>query len=606
MTAPRRYAKACDACHRKKIRCEVNGSSCTLCQKTGQDCTFTKIEKTSRKKPRRGDGLLALEDRLKDMEALLRRQNGIALETEAQPQAPQIPPTPSSSKQSHSPFDACALVSNDGPFNFEPKDRAIRLTQGTMAACNRAFPVWNATRVLKRMETDWPPDKRSDLVWWTNGLVVLCHAHRLRAMSEPSGAEADNREACRYLTEALTVAPSLPYGKPSLDAAQVLLAIATVMRGTPMAESARMFVSSAAHILQNLDAHMEESADSPHYSDRDDRARVFSIAYVLDKNFSLVSGKPPLFHEQDISRLPLSNANVEGFALIQSLDGLREVNFLVALHRLAAIQGQLWNRLQSATASPAPSALIAAQNEVNALLLSWRTSLPFSFKPKDLVGQWPKYCIISIVVLHFQYFQTLVAVNKKPALAEACTAPLYSNCPTATALKSYTFSTESFVVSAAREAFDLASLIPMGNFQHVWLYFEHSVSAVLTLLVNGIVRPLGEGLSEDFRRIDEWISVIDVLASTSERADLLRKKQFLLDMRTWMLSCVKDALAEKSAKDVAAQTQAPLDALDLPDTQWSDNPMRYDWAIDGSSLHPDNFPLDQLEWDWLDSSLIPT
>ncbi len=212
----------------------------------------------------------------------------------------------------------------------------------------------------------------------------------------------------------------------------------------------------------------EEKPDSPYYASREDRARAFWVAYVHDKNMALITGKPPVFYEQEISRLPPSGTNVEGFCLVQSLDNMRSVNFLVTGHRLAVIQGQLWSRLQCATAFPTPSAHITAQNELNALLLAWRTALPFSFKPQDLMGHWPKFSIIYIILLHFQYFQTLVEVNREPPAEEGSADPLFGTCPTATSLRSCSYSTQQFVVSSARDALELASLSPRGNFQHVW------------------------------------------------------------------------------------------------------------------------------------------
>lgn len=189
------------------------------------------------------------------MEALLRRPQ-IEDAQEITVTAPPSEDSASSSKQSPCAFNgATGLTKTQQKFNMVRKDRALHLTHGFLAACNRLFPVFNAAHVLRRMDQDWPPDRQADVVWWATALVVLCSAHRLRAMSDPSEAEEENREASRYLGEILEVAPTLPYGKPSLATAQVLLAIAKLLRGTAMSDPARMFVGSAAHILQDLDAH---------------------------------------------------------------------------------------------------------------------------------------------------------------------------------------------------------------------------------------------------------------------------------------------------------------------------------------------------------------
>ena len=123
--------------------------------------------------------------------------------------------------------------------------------------------------------------------------------------------------------------------------------------------------------------------------------------------------------------------------------------------------------------------------------------------------------------------------------------------------------------------------------------------------MNGVVRPLDNGLYDDFRRVDEWLQIVEALASSSERADLLEKKQFLIDVRTWATSCVRAALAEKDASDCAAQARASFDALGLSDGRWYDTPFQSNWTTQETALHPDVFPLDhQSDWDWLHSSSV--
>lgn len=75
------------------------------------------------------------------------------------------------------------------------------------------------------------------------------------------------------------------------------------------------------------------------------------------------------------------------------------------------------------------------------------------------------------------------------------------------------------------------------------LFFDFSISAVLTLLVNGIVRPLNEYAIQDLQRVDVWLRVIDKLAADSERPDLLEKRDFLASMRQWTLRVVQEAMS---------------------------------------------------------------
>lgn len=76
------------------------------------------------------------------------------------------------------------------------------------------------------------------------------------------------------------------------------------------------------------------------------------------------------------------------------------------------------------------------------------------------------------------------------------------------------------------------------------------------MLVNAIVAPLDAHLEDNIKQVNEWIPVIDLLASASERPDLLQKKQILLDMRDWASSRIKAALAEREANEAAKAAAA--------------------------------------------------
>ena len=71
--------------------------------------------------------------------------------------------------------------------------------------------------------------------------------------------------------------------------------------------------------------------------------------------------------------------------------------------------------------------------------------------------------------------------------------------------------------------------------------YKYSISAVLTLLVSAIVRPLDETVAQDLQRVEAWLRVIDKLATDSERPDLLEQKDFLDSMKQWALRVVQEA-----------------------------------------------------------------
>lgn len=112
---------------------------------------------------------------------------------------------------------------------------------------------------------------------------------------------------------------------------------------------------------------------------------------------------------------------------------------------------------------------------------------------------------------------------------------------------------------------------------------------MLTLLVNGIVRPFNEHAANDLRRVDTWLRVIDILATSSERADLLQKKEFLAHMRDWTRHVIEDGLSGIETECFAGQCRAYLDSAD--ETTRDD----VTTGLPGlGDYDPDVFPLDRL------------
>ena len=422
-----------------------------------------------------GKYLAALEERMKSMETLLKQSN------EKSPDNVETPPsfystvTPPAILQEQAKTMKCKLPgwATDGSHltkpQFPSKDQAIRLAQGYFACSDHSFPIFAKDAFFLRMNTQYPPEQHTDPVWRSTVLAVLCYAHRLRAMSTPLEADAENDEACWYMMPALDLVPQLTYGKPSVARAQVLLCIASILRGTAMPEAAPMLVSAAIRMLQCLGIHREDPLEKFSPAERRERECLFWCAYILDKDIALQTGRPPVLYEQDISRRPPSEYHDDEIGVVRSLDSSTKVDLFVASQRLAAIQGQVWSKIYSG-AEPADRAMLhAAQDELNPVLAAWKAGFPFQFSKEALVSRWPKHAILQTVVLYFKYCHTLVELNKVPHMEKIDGSPLLeSSCPTSKALSTYPHSSARVATDAARDALDLASLTPRGNFQNAW------------------------------------------------------------------------------------------------------------------------------------------
>lgn len=357
---------------------------------------------------------------------------------------------------------------HDLELKLPPMQQAMRLAAGYFLTFNHFYPIFSKERFFQRMENDYPPDRMTDSTWWNTVVVVLCFAHRLLAMSTPGQADAENEEACRYLKVALDAAPKVTYEQPSLENAQFLLGVASTLQGTKISHPSSMLIAAAVRMLQQLDAHPVASSAAMDSNDRSERVRALWVAYILDKDDTFRTGNPPLLQARDLKLNLQETTRHDGTGIVQSLDLESHVNLLEVSVSLALIQGQVWSRLISVGAETDTDSLQSARSDLNSALNTWKHQLPFDFNREDLVGHWPKHAIVHIVVLHFRYFQTLVEVNKIPSMEEDEMLGLGDDCPVAKMLPVYSHSSDPATVDAARNALDLASLTPRGNFQIIW------------------------------------------------------------------------------------------------------------------------------------------
>ena len=142
------------------------------------------------------------------------------------------------------------------------------------------------------------------------------------------------------------------------------------------------------------------------------------------------------------------------------------------------------------------------------------------------------------------------------------------------------------------------------------LFLPFSMSALLTLLVNALLRPLDDRIAQDLRRIDGWLRVVDILATSTGRADLDEEKGFILTMRSWTLSVVNDAAtgADMGYRDWPCfkELEDSKGIVSPPLTETSEGNYEDMSLGDLGGIHPDVFPLDfwhsQNSWEALQAT----
>lgn len=139
----------------------------------------------------------------------------------------------------------------------------------------------------------------------------------------------------------------------------------------------------------------------------DERRNVFWILYIIEKGFSIQSGRPSVIHDQDIGiSLPTENPTISTFP-----SGKREFNTFVIVAKLARIESRVYSELYSAR-SRTRSVLqrLKSIGILDTELQKWRNAVPIEIRPEhDIVCDEQQ--IIPVIVMHYSYYHCLTTIH---------------------------------------------------------------------------------------------------------------------------------------------------------------------------------------------------
>ncbi|KAL7953684.1 hypothetical protein V8C34DRAFT_296323 [Trichoderma compactum] len=425
---PNLKSRACDTCHKRKVKCDNAKPSCSECVKFHAQCTYIVAatpKKITRRRPKRNE---ALEKRVNELEGLLRQavnnleatafnQNNSSESTSIQElstvhslENPSSPPNSTSTTTTSEPnaqyvetplfnrelvtwISGCfTTVSVSRPPHGRTGHTRLRRRSEFMAfirsyfnTYNRIVPLFDEDDFMNRFAELDMDQIRADAAFWT-ATNVMC-AIALRQQNLSYFADSPNnpdREAWEYLDTALDKAVELTIrGSNDLLAIQALVGMAIFLQTAPDAHAASTLLAAANRLLLQNGLHMQKGeqfwgqSGSEAFRLMVQRNRVFWIAFNLDHDLATRLERPPLIHEDDIGAdLPLLYPE-DGLGCISSVDSSTKINYLRARSHLALIENRIHRRLMSARANR-QTALEreAAINELEAELNSWKASYP--------------------------------------------------------------------------------------------------------------------------------------------------------------------------------------------------------------------------------------
>ena len=391
---------------------------------------------------------------------------------------------------------------------FKPlpsKEETLSLLKDFFENLNCMFPLFHEPTFMHLVEKQYSDDPYESTGWWACINVALALAYRLRVMSNVVPQE-DDQKAWLHLKNAMAVMTELMLRNADLLSVQALLGCALFMSGTANPQPTFLLVSAALRLSHSIGLHKRVTSFNLHPVEAEQRKRVFWIAYMLDKDNCIRSGRPPAQDDDDMNvELPSEDPS-DNIGNIPLNDGKGKVNLFRAMCEFAIISSKVYKRLYSVEASKqSDGELLNTIGDLDKELEDWKDKIPIDFRPEHEIKASHTPLVLHIVVLHFSYYNCLTTIHRMSIHHGYWTSRLSDYAVSglnARPLNPRVFSSAALCVQAARASIHLIKYIPQGDFACVWLVLYYPVSALVTIFANILQNPQDARARADCKLMD--------------------------------------------------------------------------------------------------------
>ncbi|KAF9886071.1 hypothetical protein FE257_012006 [Aspergillus nanangensis] len=406
-----------------------------------------------------------------------------------------------------------------------PKEEALSLFRDFFENFNCLFPLFHEPTFMHLVERQYSRDPYEGSGWWASINVVLAIAHRLRVMSNLVPQEED-KKAWLYLKNAMGVLTELTMRNTDLLSVQALLGMSLFLQGTPNPQPSFFLVAAAIRLSHSIGLHKRGSGFGLNPVEVEQRKRVFWIAYLLDKDICLRSGRPPVQDDDDMNVELPSDDPPDNIGNVPLSDGKSKFNLFRLMCRFSTIESRVYKRLYSAKASKqSDGELLNTIGELDKELEEWKDSIPLDFRPEHEIKATHTPLILHVVVLHFSYYNCLTTIHRMSVHHGYWTSRLSNYAIqglNARPLNPRVFLSAVLCVTAARASINLIKYIPQGDFACVWLILYYPVSALVTLFANILQNPNDARARSDVKLMNVVVNFLSTLVSDESNGSIKR------------------------------------------------------------------------------------
>ncbi|KAL4911142.1 hypothetical protein BDW74DRAFT_184629 [Aspergillus multicolor] len=381
--------KACDLCYTRKLKCDGQQPRCSNCVIYARECTHAAAPRRKIKPKAKRPNATKTPDKLRPQ--LEGHQKG-------QDQATQVHQvkTSSSVKGITHATEAQHEVGS-GSTKLPPLQEAMALVGIYLRTSNAVLPLFHPDTLLRMVGECYAlhPRQRDPVVWAAiNTVFALASQHSPKGAIEgppanmfqhrPSGPHPTES----YLNKAQSVMSTVMQGETGLLNIQTLLGMVMVLQTARDPTPALMLISATMRLVHKMGLHDRSASAHLDPIGRRQHARVFWVAYILDKDLALRAQVPSIQADDDIDvdlpdTLPVPLApqdNDHTAGIVVTTDRKTEMNYFLARIQLANIEGQIYSYLYSTRALNASSQeRVGIRQSISIALDEWRASIPLQF-----------------------------------------------------------------------------------------------------------------------------------------------------------------------------------------------------------------------------------
>ncbi|KAH8652373.1 fungal-specific transcription factor [Xylariales sp. PMI_506] len=436
-----------------------------------------------------------------------------------------------------------------------PKPEAMSLLTDYFENFNCMFPLFHQPTFMHLVERQYSNDPYDGSGWWASLNVVLATAHRLRVMSKLVPEEEDEK-AWAYMKNAMGVFPELTMRNTDLLSVQALLGMALFMQGTPNPQPSYILIAAAIRLSHSIGLHKRGSGFNLNPIEIEQRKRVFWIAYMLDRDLCLRSGRPPAQDDDDMNvELPDPNP-ADNIGNIPLNDGKGKMNLFRVMCEMTSIESRVYKRLYSTKAAKlSEGELLQTIGELDKELENWKDRIPIDFRPEHEIKASHTPLILHIVMLHFSYYNCLTTIHRMSVHRGYWTNRLSDYAIqglNAKPLNPRIFASAGLCASAARATISLLKYIPQGDYQCVWLILYFPVSALMTLFGNILQNPTDPRAKSDTKLMNLVVTFLSTLGVEAETGGIHRMLAVCAEFER-----IAKALIEKTEKEGFRRKRKP-------------------------------------------------